>query len=137
MNDPIIDTLPADAPHDDAHRIRAIAERFVRCLETGVAPPDLFTEDAFCDLSLPLWRVQAQGREALLALRRAGHPHPGRVPRWRCDATPRGFVLEIEERWRDEAGGDWYSREMMRAELRGDAIHELSVYCTGDWDARR
>lgn len=115
---------------------QTIAGRFVAYLETGVAAPGLFTDDVFCDFTLPRWRLQAAGIEAVLALRRSGHPSPGRVPRWRYDATERGFVVEVEERWRED-GKDWYCREMMRADLRGDAICELSVYCTGDWDAAR
>jgi hypothetical protein len=72
----------------------------------------------------------------MLALRRHGHPFPGRVPRWRCDPTPTGFVLEVEETWSDQ-GQDWYCREMMRADVRDGPIAVLSVYCTGDWDAQR
>ena len=115
---------------------RDVAERFVRYLESGIADEDLFTADVFCDFTLPRWRLQAEGREAALALRRRGHPAPGTVPRWRVDATERGFVIEVEERWSD-AQGPWYCREMMRADLRGDAICALAVYCTGDWDAQR
>lgn len=120
----------------DTDRIHAVAARFVRYLETGIADDGLFTPDVFCDFTLPRWRLQAEGREAALALRRRGHPGPGTVPRCRVDTTARGFVIELEERWHD-AQGAWYAREMMRADLRGDAICELSVYCTGDWDAPR
>lgn len=117
-------------------KVRAVAERFVAYLETGTPAPALFTDDVFVDFTMPRWRLQAEGLDAALALRRRGHPAPGRVPRWRLDPTPGGFVIELEERWTD-AGGDWYCREMMRAELRGESIRELSVYCTGDWDATR
>jgi hypothetical protein len=120
----------------DMDATRAIAERFMRFIETGDAPEGLFTADAFCDLTLPRWRLQAEGRDAALALRRGGHPCPGSVPRWRVDPTPDGFVVEFEERWRQD-GRDWYCREMARADLRGGAICALSVYCTGDWDAER
>lgn len=115
---------------------REVAARFVRYLETGTPEPGLFADDVFVDFTMPRWRLQAEGRDAALALRRRGHPAPGSVPRWRFDPTPTGFVVEVEERWTD-AGGDWYCREMMRADLRGASIRELSVYCTGDWDAGR
>lgn len=61
---------------------------------------------------------------------------PGTIPRWRCDPTPTGFVIEFEERW-EQDGRDWYSREMARADVRGRATGALSVYCTGDWDVER
>ncbi|HCZ14408.1 MAG TPA: hypothetical protein DHV85_07375 [Candidatus Accumulibacter sp.] len=32
---------------------------------------------------------------------------------------------------------NWYCRELFRADVRGTSISELSVYCTGDWDAER
>lgn len=113
-----------------------IAQRFVEFLETGHAPQGLFTDDTFCDFTMPRWRLQAQGLKDVLALRKHGHPGPGSVPRWRCEATASGFVLEVEERWTQD-GKDWYCREMFRAEVRGESISDLSVYCTGDWDTAR
>ena len=115
---------------------QTVAARLVEFLETGTPPPDLFTADVFCDFTFPRWRVQAEGLAATVALRKQGHPGPGRVPRWRCDATPTGFVIEFEERW-EQDGKEWYSREMARADVNGGAITALSVYCTGDWDAAR
>ena len=113
--------------------VRARAQEFISWLETGEPAPGLFAPDVFVDFTLPLWRLQAGGREAALALRRGGHPSPGQVPRSRFDPTPTGFVLEVEERWED-ADGAWYCRELFRADVADGAISELSVYCTGDWD---
>ena len=45
-------------------------------------------------------------------------------------------MIEFEERWQ-QGGRESYSREMARAELDGDAIRELRVYCTGDWSIER
>jgi len=129
-------TTPYPATLPDAATVHEVAAALRGYLESGVAPPGLFSDDVFCDFTFPLGRAQAQGRAAVLALRRRGHPLPGTVPRWRVDATARGFVLEFEERWRQD-GQCWTSREMLRADLRGRAICELSVYCTGDWDERR
>ncbi|MFE7856561.1 hypothetical protein [Streptomyces sp. NPDC057403] len=115
-------------------RVKELADLFVRFLETNTAPEGLFTEDVFLDLTLPLWRLQARGREEIVALRRRSHPSLGTVPRHRVDATPTGFVLEFEESWED-AQGTWYCRELMRADVRDGRIAEAAVYCTGDWDA--
>lgn len=109
-----------------------VVRKLVRWLETGDVPPGLFTEDVFCDLTVPTWRLQAQGAEAVPALRRRSHPTPGRVPRLRYDSTLTGFVLEWEEEW-DEQGDHWYCREMLRADVVDGAIASFSVYCTGDW----
>jgi hypothetical protein len=114
----------------------AMAARFIQFLETGEADAELFSTDAFCDFTLPRWRIQAQGVGPVLALRRQGHPSPGRVPRFRCDPTPTGFVLEVEEEW-EQAGEAWYCRELFRVDVAGRSITDLAVYCTGDWDRSR
>jgi len=119
----------------DAHEVtaRELAGRLITFLETGTPPGGLFAPDVFVDFTMPQWRLQAQGAEDVVALRKHGHPAPGRVPRSRFDATATGFVLEVEERW-DDGGESWYCRELFRADVRDGAISELSVYCTGDWD---
>jgi hypothetical protein len=113
--------------------IDSTTARLIEFLETGEVPDGLFADDVFCDFTMPRWRLQARGRGPVVALRRRGHPTPGKVPRFRVDPTPTGFVLELEESW-DQDNEHWYCREMIRAELQGDAIASLSVYCTGDWD---
>jgi hypothetical protein len=115
---------------------RELAAKFIAFLETGVPPEGLFTSDAFCDFTMPQWRLQFQGVEGIVRGRMAGHPSPGRVPRSRFDATATGFVLEVEEEW-DQDGDSWYCRELFRADVSDGAISELSVYCTGDWDRDR
>jgi hypothetical protein len=110
-----------------------LAAKFITFLETGTPPEGTFTPDVFCDFTMPQWRLQARGIEDAVRLRKAGHPTPGRVPRSRFDVTPTGFVLEVEEEWEDDQDS-WYCRELFRADVADDAIAEISVYCTGDWD---
>jgi hypothetical protein len=110
-----------------------VVRKLIDWYETTHVPDGLFTDDVFLDFTSPQWRQQAEGIEDVRAIRDFGHPGPGRVPRLRYDPTPTGFVLEWEEEW-DDSTGHWYCREMMRAEIRGGSIAEVSVYCTGDWD---
>jgi hypothetical protein len=116
-------------------RAKELADGLVSFLETGEPPRGLFDPAVFCDFTLPHWRLQAEGVDDLVALRRAGHPGPGRVVRSRLDETGTGFVLEVEERWQD--GGSWYARELFRADVGEHGITDLAVYCTGDWDEQR
>lgn len=117
----------------DVDLARRLADKFIEFLETGRIPEGLFAPDVFADVTLPTWRLQADNVPDLVAIRRGGHPDPGRVARHRFDPIPTGFVLEFEERW--HAGGqDWYCREMIRADITAAGIGQLSVYCTGDWD---
>lgn len=120
----------------NAEVARGYALRMIEFLETNTVPAGLFADDVFCDFTVPTWREQATGLPAVVNLRRAGHPSTGRVPRWRCDPTPTGFVLEVEETWEDK-GETWYCREMIRADIEGERIASVSVYCTGDWSPSR
>jgi hypothetical protein len=116
----------------DSH-VRRLAHDLIAFLETGKASDGLFASDVFFDVTVPQWRLQAEGREEAVALRLQQHPAPGRVARSRLDETGTGFLLEFEERWH-ERGRDWYAREMARADVAETGITQLSVYCTGDWD---
>ena len=115
-----------------ADTARLLAGQLIEFLETGEVADGLFAPDLFTDFTPPEWRLQAQGIEGSVAIRKAGHPSPGRVPRARLDLTERGFVLEVEETW-DAADGEWYCRELIRADVTDSSISALSVYCTGDW----
>jgi hypothetical protein len=114
----------------------AVAADLIRFLETGIVPDGLFAADAFADLSLPQWRVQAATAAEIIAIRAEGHPCPGQVRVERVEKTRHGFTIEFEERWED-GGQRWYCREMIRADLVDGAIAELSIFCTGDWDEAR
>ena len=120
----------------DVDRARVLADKFIEFLETGHVPEGLLAPDTFLDISLPTWREQAHGAEDAVAIRRAGHPQQGKVPRHRLDVIPSGFVLEWEETWLD-GGQQWYCREMCRADVSAEGITSMSVYCTGDWDEAR
>ena len=108
----------------------------IRFLETGSVRDGLFAPDVFSDLSLPQWRIQAATAGEMVAIRADNHPWPGKVRVQRVEQTDRGFTLEFEERW-DNEGQRWYCREMIRADVAGDSIVELSIFCTGDWDEAR
>jgi hypothetical protein len=110
-----------------------LAESLVGWLETGVRPVDLFADDAFADLTLPHWRVQAEGADAAFRLREQQHPFPGKVTTARVDRTSGGFLTQLEERW-DADGQRWYCRELIHSIVADGRISELVVYCCGDWD---
>jgi hypothetical protein len=129
-------SMTGTTPSQHEARAHALAEKFIGFLETNEVPDGLFAADMFCDFTLPTWRLQASGRADSVAMRLAGHPVQGTVPRWRFDPTPTGFVLEVEEAW-DADGEHWTCREMFRADTGDEGITQISVYCTGDWDAAR
>jgi hypothetical protein len=115
---------------------RMVVANLIKFLEFGSIPDGLFAPDVFADLSLPHWRVQTATAEGIIAERVAGHPFPGQVRVERVEQTDHGFTIEFEERW-DNEGQRWYCREMIRADVVGDSIVEMSIFCTGDWDEAR
>ncbi|MFF5288979.1 hypothetical protein [Paractinoplanes globisporus] len=132
----IVEFSPAGELAKVQHVIGAhmTADRFVHWLETGEDPGDLFAPDAFGDLSLPQWRLQAGNDKDLMALRTQGHPWPGKVTVERLDITAGGWVMQMAERWTDDEGAAWYCREMFRADVENGSITDIAIYCTGDWD---
>src|SRR5690242_2207379 len=99
--------------------MRDVVDRFITFIESGTAPDDLFAPGVVLDLSVPTWRVQAQGHDDVVRVRVDNHPWPGKVVDHRVDTTPTGFVLEWAERW-DADGQSWYCREMLRADVVDD-----------------
>jgi hypothetical protein len=120
----------------DARVVAEVVADFVRFLETGTPRPGLFAPQIFTDLTLPHWRIQTGTAEEILAVRAEEHHGSSEVSVGRVERTARGFTIELEEWWPHE-GQRWYCREMIRADLVGDSIVELAVYCTGDWDEAR
>jgi hypothetical protein len=114
-------------------RVADLATELVTWLETGVRPGEMFTDDVFADLSVPHWRVQAQGADATFHLREDEHPFRGEVRVEALDRTSRGFLVQFEERWVAE-GQRWYCRELIHCVVTDGRISELAISCTGDWD---
>jgi len=127
-------TATADAPETGLTAlVEASVDRLVDFLETG-AIEGLFAPDVFADITLPHWRVQAQGAADLIAARSELHPAAGRTRVEKVLAAASGYTVKVEERWTDGAG-EWYCREALVCDLDEEGrITELSVYCTGDWD---
>ena len=70
------------------HDSDELAEKMVVFLETGVPPDGLFHPDVFCDFSLPHWRIQTQGLDDVVTLRKEAIPAPA-WSRARAPTRPR------------------------------------------------
>ena len=51
-----------------------LAGRFIVFLETGTVPDGLFAPNVFCDFTMPKWRLQSEGIDGLVALRKGWTP---------------------------------------------------------------
>lgn len=120
---------PAEVPA----LVQSSVDRFVVFLQTG-ATEGLFAPDVFADITLPHWRVQAQGEEQTVAGKSTLHAPGGLTRVEKVLGGSRGYALKVEERWED-GGQQWYCREAFLCDVDDEGrITELSVYCTGDWD---
>jgi hypothetical protein len=123
-----VDTLPAVEGG-----LADLAQELVTWLETGVRPAGMFAPGVFADLTVPHWRLQAEGVDGAFHLREGNHPQLGKVRVEALDRTSRGFLIQFEERWEAE-GQQWYCRELIHCVVTDGRIGELIIYCTGDWD---
>ena len=116
----------------DRRTIEHLAAALNRCFETLEAPPDLFTDDVFCDLLPPFWRFQVEGRETFVEQLRAiaNGSISSRVVR--VLPTSEGFVLEHEE---NQTGPpSQTARRVWICGVDDGRISELTCYCNGGWD---
>lgn len=117
---------------DDA-LAQELSERLADVFRTAEAG-DVLGDDVFLDGHPPLWRFQLQGRDAFDAWIKSFMPHGADTTVVRTIPTVSGFVTEFVGR-HDEDGAEITDRKILLAEVRGGRIAELTIYCSGDWDA--
>jgi hypothetical protein len=110
-----------------------LSERFHDVFRTFEAGQDAFVPDVFCDLNMPQWRFQLQGREAFAAQLERINQGPSRVEVLRTVPTTSGFVTEHVEH-EDVDGEDHSARRLILCEVVRGRIASVTVYCTGEWD---
>jgi ketosteroid isomerase-like protein len=110
-----------------------LSERLADVFRTGQAT-DVLADDVFLDGNPPLWRFQLQGRDTFDAWIKSFMPHGADTTVLRTIPTVTGFVTEFTGRC-EEDGREITDRKVLLAELRDGRISELTVYCSGDWDA--
>jgi len=122
------------------HQAETIDPQWVESLNEQLAevfrtnnPGDVFTEDVFFDLNMPVWRFQMQGVEAFESWRRGLAPGGSGVNILRTVPTHSGFVTEYEE-FEEQEGQLLTSRKMFLCEVREGRIAEVVGYCSGEWD---
>jgi hypothetical protein len=110
-----------------------LSQRFHDTFGTFDAGEDAFAADVFCDLNMPVWRFQLEGREAFGAQIARINQGPSRVEILRTIPTSSGFVAEHVEH-QDVDGEDHSARRLVLCEVRDGQISEVTVYCSGEWD---
>jgi ketosteroid isomerase-like protein len=124
---------PASTVVDDAVA-QELSERLAdvfRAAEAG----DILADDIFLDGNPPLWRFQLQGRDDFDVWIKSFMPGGADTTVVRTIPTATGFVTEFVGR-HDDDGEVVTDRKILLAEVRAGRIAELTVYCSGDWDAQ-
>ena len=107
----------------------ALAEAF-RTADVG----DVFTDDIFLDGHPPFWRFQLEGIDTFAAWLRDYSASRPRVHVVRTIPTANGFVAEHFSE-HDEDGKLMSGRKLLLCAVREGRVSEMTVFCSGDWDA--
>jgi ketosteroid isomerase-like protein len=95
---------------------------------------DVLADDVFLDGHPPLWRFQLQGRDVLATWLKGYSPDGSEVTVVRTVPTVSGFVTEFVGR-HEESGEVMTDRKILLCDVHDGRITELTVYCSGDWNA--
>jgi hypothetical protein len=117
---------------DDA-TAQELSERLADVFRTADVG-DVLTDDVFLDGHPPFWRFQLAGRDIFAAWLKGYSPDGADITVVRTIPTATGFVTELVGR-HDENDEEMTDRKIIVCEVRGDRVAELTVYCSGDWDA--
>lgn len=117
---------------DDASA-QELSERLADVFRTAEVD-DVLTDDVFLDGHPPLWRFQLEGHDAFSAWLKGYSPGGAETTVVRTIPTATGFVTELIGR-HDVDGEEITDRKIVVCEVRGGRVAEMTVYCSGDWDA--
>jgi hypothetical protein len=117
----------------DPEIIQSLSERFASVFETCDAGEDLFADDVFFDLNVPIWRFQLQGPRAFASQLESIKEGETHIEILRTVPTISGFVTEHEER-QDVRGELMTARRLWLCEVRDGRICKVIGYCSGGWD---
>jgi ketosteroid isomerase-like protein len=95
---------------------------------------DVLTDDVFLDGHPPLWRFQLEGRDTFATWLKGYSPDGATITVVRAVPTVTGFVTEFVGQ-HEENGEEFTDRKILLCEVRSGRIAELTIYCSGDWNA--
>jgi len=124
---------PLEATILDDGLAQELSERLADVFRTADVG-DVLTEDVFLDGHPPLWRFQLEGRDTFAAWLKGYSPDGVETTVVRTIPTATGFVTELTGR-HDEDGEEMTDRKLVLCTVRDGRIAELTVFCSGDWDA--
>ena len=100
---------------------------------TGV-PAGLYREDARLDATVPNWRLEAAGPEAISRELSGWYHDPATLERVQRRPFPGGVAVEVDFSWED-GGVPHASHQLHVLGIEGDRVATHTVWCGGRWSA--
>ena len=116
-------TMPADA-----------IDQFLSGIEAGQMPEDLFSDDANLDATVPNWRFQVRGGEAVRAELGRWYADPGQFLDVERTPIPDGELVEFTLSWTEEGVPHRVHQAHIMRVVDGKVSHD-TAFCGGRWPA--
>ena len=111
------------------------ARRLIESIEAGTGiPTDLFAPDAILDATVPLWRYETTGGEAIGRELGRWYKDPATIDKVVRRPIPGGVALELDFSWED-GGVPHAAHQLHLLTIDGGAIAADTVFCGGRWNA--
>lgn len=110
-------------------------DRFLEAVRTaGFAATDVFAEDATTDSTVPNWRLQVHGGDAVRAQYAKWFDHPAQLSEVRRTPLPDGELIEYTRAWTED-GIEHKGHHIHRLTLADGRIVADAHWCGGRWPA--
>jgi hypothetical protein len=111
-----------------------VVDRFLAGVESGMMPGGVFSDDAGLDATVPNWRFQVHGGEAVSAELARWYADPGQFLDVQRALIPGGELVEFTLSW-SEQGVPHRVHQAHILRVAGDRISMDTAFCGGRWPA--
>jgi hypothetical protein len=111
-----------------------VVDRFLAGVEAGDLPPDLFSDDARLDATVPNWRFEVQGGEAVRTQLAGWFADPGQFIDLQRTTIPAGELVEFTLAW-TEGGIPHRVHQAHILRVVDDRLATDTAFCGGRWPA--
>jgi len=109
--------------------------RFLDAVTSGDGiPAGIFSDDATLDATVPMWRLEANGADAVRGELGKWYGLPATLEHVAHRPFPGGDAVEIDLSWH-EAGVPHAAHQLHVLAVEGDRIVSDTVFCGGRWPA--
>lgn len=111
------------------------AQRLIDSIAAGTGiPAGLFAADAVLDATVPLWRYETSGGEAIGRELGNWYRDPASIDKVVRRPIPGGVAVELDFSWED-GGVPHASHQLHLLTIDGATIAADTVFCGGRWNA--